>query len=153
MSLPLNIDFQQIFLHAFNLVLLFGGLYLLLYKPVKKFMDNRTAEYKAADDEAKDKLEKASKAQAEAEKNLTEAQIRIQKDKAQLLLEAEQQAEEIIKQADKTKKKILADAEDAALREKNRMINEAREEIAELAVKAAEKVLLEKTAVEEKTDA
>ena len=43
MSLPLNIDFQQILLHMLNIVLLFGGLYLLLYKPVKKFMDERAA--------------------------------------------------------------------------------------------------------------
>ena len=40
---------------------------------------------------------------------------------------------------------MLDDAEEAALREKNRMIKDAREEIAELAVKAAEKVLSEKT--------
>ena len=30
MGVPLNIDWQQILLHAFNLVILAGGLYLLL---------------------------------------------------------------------------------------------------------------------------
>ena len=35
MNIPLNIDWQQILLHALNLVLLVAGLYLLLYKPVK----------------------------------------------------------------------------------------------------------------------
>ena len=29
--MPLNINFQQIFLHLFNFVILGGGLYLLLY--------------------------------------------------------------------------------------------------------------------------
>ena len=41
MQLPLNIDWQQILLHALNLVILVGGLYALLFKPVKKFMDQR----------------------------------------------------------------------------------------------------------------
>ena len=43
MGVPLNIDWQQILLHLFNFLILFGGLYLLLYRPVKAFMDKRTA--------------------------------------------------------------------------------------------------------------
>ena len=38
MNLPLNIDFQQIALHLLNFVILAGGLYLLLYNPLKNFM-------------------------------------------------------------------------------------------------------------------
>ena len=41
MNLPLNIDFQQILLHLLNFVILAGGLYLLLYKPVNKFIKKR----------------------------------------------------------------------------------------------------------------
>ena len=62
MNLPLNIDIQQILLHMLNFVILFAVLYFLLYKPVKKFIDDREAEYKKAADEAKGKLEKADKA-------------------------------------------------------------------------------------------
>ena len=36
--MPLNINWQQILLHLLNLVILAVGLYLILYKPVKKFM-------------------------------------------------------------------------------------------------------------------
>ena len=43
MNLPLNIDLQQIFLHMLNFVILAGGLYFILYSPVKKFMDQRAA--------------------------------------------------------------------------------------------------------------
>lgn len=39
MNIPLNIDWQQILLHLFNFSILVGGLYLLLFKPVKNFMD------------------------------------------------------------------------------------------------------------------
>ena len=39
MNIPLNIDWQQILLHLLNFVILAGGLYLLLYQPVKAFME------------------------------------------------------------------------------------------------------------------
>ena len=52
MNIPLNIDWQQILLHALNLVLLVAGLYLLLYKPVKKFMAQREARYQGMADAA-----------------------------------------------------------------------------------------------------
>ena len=38
--MPLNINLQQILLHWMNLSILTGGLYFLLFKPVKQFMDN-----------------------------------------------------------------------------------------------------------------
>ena len=44
-NIPLNIDWQQILLHLFNFSILVGGLYLLLFKPVKNFMDKRTKHY------------------------------------------------------------------------------------------------------------
>lgn len=43
MGIPLNVDWQQILLHLFNFIILFGGLWLLLYKPVKDFMAKREA--------------------------------------------------------------------------------------------------------------
>ena len=145
MSLPLNINFQQILLHMLNLVLLFGGLYLILYKPVKKFMDERAAKYRELDDAANNKLTEAEEALGKAQAKLDGAEAEISENRAKARLEAEKEAESIIEEAKKTKKKMLADAEEAALHEKNRMIKDAREEIAELAVKAAEKVLSEKT--------
>ena len=39
--MPLNIDFQQILLHMLNFVILFAGLSLLLYTPVRRFLQKR----------------------------------------------------------------------------------------------------------------
>ena len=44
-GIPLNIDWRQILLHLFNLVILFLILYFLLYNPVKKFMEKRKKLY------------------------------------------------------------------------------------------------------------
>ena len=57
----LGIDIQQILLHLLNFVILFTGLYVLLYGPVKKFMDSRIEEYKKQDDEAEDKAQSADR--------------------------------------------------------------------------------------------
>ena len=59
MNIPLNIDWQQILLHFFNFSILVGGLYLLLFKPVKDFMAKREQHYQAIDDDAAAKQREA----------------------------------------------------------------------------------------------
>ena len=59
MNIPLNIDWQQILLHLLNFAILAGGLYLLLFKPVKAFMAKRESYYQNMDNEAKQKLQEA----------------------------------------------------------------------------------------------
>ena len=70
MGVPLNIDWQQILLHLFNFLILFGGLYLLLYRPVKAFMDKRTAYYADMDAEAKRKLADAERQEKQYQTHL-----------------------------------------------------------------------------------
>ena len=55
-GVPLNIDWQQILLHLFNFTILFGALYILLYKPVRDFMENREAHYAEMDSKAEQAL-------------------------------------------------------------------------------------------------
>ena len=70
MSLPLNIDLQQILLHMLNFVILVGGLYFILYAPVKKFMDQRAAGYAAMDKAAAEKMADAEKMAADQQSKL-----------------------------------------------------------------------------------
>ena len=65
--MPLGIDFVQILLHFFNVVILFGGLYVLLYAPVVKFMDKRTEEIKTQQERAGAAEKAAAEKQAEYE--------------------------------------------------------------------------------------
>ena len=57
--MPLNINWQQILLHLLNLVILIVGLYLLLYKPVKKFMKKREDAYKEREENTQAALDNA----------------------------------------------------------------------------------------------
>ena len=108
--MPLNINLQQILLHALNFVILFGALYFLLYKPVRDFMDSRKAHYEKMDEDAKAVLAEAEKTKAGYEAQLKSADEEIarrQREANEALqhavderrAQAEQQAEEIIKKA------------------------------------------------------
>ena len=59
MNIPLNIDWQQIILHLLNFAILAGGLYFLLYRPVRKFMDQREEHYRQMENEAQQRLDQA----------------------------------------------------------------------------------------------
>ena len=60
MNIPLNIDWQQILLYLFNFSILVGGLYLLLFKPVKNFMDKRAKHYQDMENAAAEREKKTA---------------------------------------------------------------------------------------------
>ena len=117
MNIPLNIDWQQILLHWMNLAILTGGLYFLLYKPVKQFMEKREAHYRNLEEEAAGKLREAEKL----------------KDAYQEKLDG---AEEEIRQA----RQIVAKAKEEAASSREQIIKESQRELRELTVAAVKKL-------------
>ena len=71
MNIPLNIDWQQILLHVFNLIILTGGLYFLLYQPVTAFMKKRQEYYAGLEADAQAKLQEAEQKVREADETLS----------------------------------------------------------------------------------
>ena len=141
MNIPLNIDWQQILLHLFNFAILAGGLYFLLFKPVKDFMDKRIVYYAEKEKEAADKIEQAKAHEQEYRNRLESADLEINRKKEQAAKDAEKIAKTILDDADKQKEHILAEAQKAAEHEKERMIQDAKEEIVGLAMAATLKML------------
>ena len=128
--MPLNINLQQILLHALNFVILFGALYFLLYKPVRDFMDSRKAHYEKMDADAK-----AALAQAEKTKEDFAAQL---KGADEEIARRQREANDALQHA-------VEKAHDAAASEHERVMEQARGEIAELMSAAAEKLVLSST--------
>ena len=91
----MNIDLQQIFLHLLNFTILLAGLYFLLYEPVKKFMNKRTAYYEDLDRQAKEKMEEARRVRRSYEERLMEAEEEIR----QLTVYIQDNATDIINRA------------------------------------------------------
>ena len=92
-GVPLNIDWQQILLHLFNFTILFGALYILLYKPVKNFMEGREAHYADMDSRAEQALADAenSKASYEQKEKDFDEEIRAEKSRLSKEIEAERE--------------------------------------------------------------
>lgn len=148
MNLPLNIDWQQILLHLFNFVLLFGILYFLLYKPVKDFMDKRTEYYKKIDDDAKTNFETSEKVKEEYLKKLAGAEEEISAKKAKTHKEMEEKNALKIKQAEKQAEQIIMDAHQTLEKERAKMLKQAQEEISDMVVTATEKIVLQSSTSE-----
>ena len=129
--MPLNIDPQQILLHLFNLVLLFGILYVLLYKPVHDFMEKREEEYRKREEDTKDALDKANELKAEYENRLVEAEKETAVKRAEISAQAESAREKIISDAHAKADEIVEDARSKAQKEHDRLIARAQSEIAE----------------------
>ena len=140
MNIPLNINFQQILLHLLNFVILAGGLYFLLYGPVKKFMDGRQKHYSDLKAQTEDELAKAKALEQEYRERLY---AEIAESKAEASRAAAEISDKIIADAEKKKEEIIADGRAAAERERRRAVDDAREEIVGLAVAATEKMMAE----------
>lgn len=144
MNIPLNIDWQQILLHLLNFVILAGGLYLLLYKPVKTFMEKRQQYYQEQDAKAAKTLADAEKTMAEVRQQLKNADA----DAAAKLAAAQKSADAAMQRqlSDARapgRSQILADAHAAAQREHDKLLSDAQKELKDLAVTATEKLVLQ----------
>ncbi|MBQ1483746.1 MAG: ATP synthase F0 subunit B [Eubacterium sp.] len=139
--MPLNIDFRQICLHMLNFVILFGGLYFLLYKPVSDFMEKRRKHYEDMARETEENLSnaRAFKSEYDAKLGLAEVEAENIKDKARA--EAVKEAKRSREQAEREAEAILENARADAEAEKGRMLNAAREEIEDIVSDVARKVL------------
>lgn len=142
MNIPLNIDWQQILLHLLNFAVLAGGLYLLLYKPVKEFMDKRQAHYQELEETAQRKLREAEEEMASGRQALQREREELCAQKAQTLQEAEQTAREHLERAKSQGDQIVAGARTAAKRTLDKAEADAQLRIKELTAAAVEKLVL-----------
>lgn len=142
MSIPLNIDWQQILLHLFNFAILAGGLYVLLYRPVKKFMEQRQAHYESMHQQAQQDREQAEKLKAEYEDKLSQVETAITQRKAEAEQELSQLRSQRVAEAKQEAEAILDKARENAKREQEELVSSASKELVDMAVTAAEKIAL-----------
>lgn len=138
--MPLNIDWQQILLHWMNLAILTGGLYFLLYKPVKEFMAKREAHYKELDQQAAEKLAQAEKTQAEYQARLDRMEEELRAERLQSQQAVQKSVEEQLAHAQSQAAEIIRDARAQAEHSRERIEKEAQREIKDLVTEAAKKI-------------
>ena len=138
--MPLNIDFQQIFLHLFNFIILALGLYLLLYRPVVAFMDKRQAHYEELDRQAAEKDAAAQQKLDAYDARLKAADEEIQRRNADANRQLEAKRQERLQRAQEQADKLDEEARKAAERERAAMLEGAKKDIPEMVVSAAGKL-------------
>ena len=138
--MPLNIDWQQILIHIFNTVLLFGILYFLLYKPVKAFMEKRAEYYKNMNSEAEKVKAEAVALKKEYEMRLVaaEEEIRAMKELTEHEISAMQKEGEVNAIAEA--EAIISKAKATAEFERKKILHDAESDITEIVTYAAEKI-------------
>lgn len=140
--MPLNIDWQQILLHLLNFVILAGGLYFLLYQPVKDFMAKREQHYREIDEAAEKNRAEAERLRRAAQERYTTAEDEIgrMRTKASDEIEAEKQRQFAEARADA--RRILETAGKTADLRTKKALADANEQLRALAVDAVEKLII-----------
>lgn len=139
--MPLNIDWQQILLHALNLSLLVGGLYALLFKPVKHYLDARSEKVETAAQDAAARQAEADRMCAEYETKLQNIDEEIRNRRSVAAAEAEKDAAKLLKSAREQAEQIVTQAKETAAREEKRIVRDAQSEITELSLEATRKLV------------
>ena len=136
MNIPLNIDWQQILLHWMNLAILTGGLYFLLYKPVKQFMEKRQEYYRQMDEQAVQKLKEAEDLKTAYQEKMDGAAEEIRQSRAKAQAAVQQSVEEQMTLA----RQIVAKARADAATSRERALRESQLELQELTAAAIKKL-------------
>ena len=141
---PLNIEPQQILLHWLNLAILVGGLYFILYKPVKKFIAKREDYYRDLEQQADDKIAQAEQFKAQYGEKLAAADEEIRQARAKAQQAVEQSTQEQLDSARAQAEHIVAQARAQADRIKEQAVHDSQDEIRRMAETAAGRLALQK---------
>ena len=132
-------------LHFFNFSILVGGLYLLLFKPVKSFMAKREKHYAGMESAAVAREKDTEELKAEMAKREAALDTELEEKRAAAAKEAEAFAQQQRDAAKAQADRILSDAKSAAENERQKIVAEANREAVAIAEEAMEKLLAKET--------
>ena len=145
----ISIDYSFIIV-ILNFVLLLIVLNKIIYKPIKKFLEERQKAIASDLDEAKASRVQAEKLVEEKTEELKHSAEEIRKMKNAATSDAEGKARDIMKNAKEQEKRILQDTEEQLETEKVKVMEVIEDELAEMVAELSAKFLSEK--LDEKKD-
>lgn len=137
----LDINFWEIILYIVNIIILFFFLRWLLYKPITKFLNNRTDAIQKQVNEAAKKQTEAEKLKAKYDAMMADAQdlaAKIIRDGKEL---ADDQAKKIVEDAGEQARQLQSRAEKQLEDQKREALLEMRQEVTDIAIQIASKIL------------
>ena len=137
----LGLSLTKVLLHLLNFAILFTCLWLILYKPVKKAVQERQDRIAKQRQEAEENLNAAKTAREESERRLGAIDEEIAEKRRASDAAATAAYEETVGRAEERAAVIIHDAEVRAEQETQRAIEEAKDEIKDVAVSLAENII------------
>ena len=132
------IDFIE---HILNVVVLFLMLRTFLYKPVRKFMQDREARFAREREQIDESRTEADALKSQYELSMKNAKLEAEKLAEAKLRSAEHEADDLRRKAKQDAQSLLTDAMAQAVTERDGLLTELKSQTAELAVDIAEKIL------------
>ncbi len=139
----ISIDYSLIIV-ILNFVLLLIVLNKILYKPIKKFLEERQQTIASDLDDAKASRTEAEKLVEKKGNELKQSAEEIRKMKGAATSDAEGKARVIVKNAKEQEKRILQDTEHQLKTEKVKVMGDIEDELAEMVAELSSKFLSEK---------
>ena len=136
-----GVDFWTALFVLLNTLLIFFVAKKFLFKPVMKMIKDRQDEIDAMYQEANTAKDEALTLEAEYKEKLAKAQLTGERMVKEATERGQKREEEIIRQANVEAEAIMAKASEDIAREKKKALNEAKDEISDIAMAIAEKVV------------
>ena len=139
--MPLNIDWQQILLHVFNFIILAAGLTFLLFKPVRKFMRAREQKYKDSAEQHAKRVEEIAELEKEKEARFAGLDGELAEHRKAVIAQTDRRNKQLVSDTEKQIEAMIAAGRRKAEEERAAYLVSAGNEIAEMVVKSAGKLL------------
>ena len=137
----LNINFFTALFTLVNTVILFLVLKKFLFKPVMKMITDRQKEIDDMYDAADSAKSEAQALEAEYKQKLSQATLTGERMVKEAVERGQKREEEILRQANEEASAIMAKASASIALEKKKALNDAKDEISDIAMAIAEKVV------------
>jgi len=137
----LGINLPSLLAQIVNFAILLGILYLVAYKPIMRMLDERSRRIKESMEQTEEIKQQVEKAEKEFKKRIEQAGRQGQEIIDRAVLTGEEIGQKARAEAKKEAEALLARARAEIRRERDEVIDELRQEFADLTILAAGKVI------------
>jgi F-type H+-transporting ATPase subunit b len=137
----LGINVNGLIAQVVNFTLLLALLYLLLYKPVLRVLDERRTRIQKSLEDAEAIRQQAARAQEEYERQVAEARQRGREVIAEATLAADRERQRILAEANEQARQIVARAQEEINFERKRLEADLHKQAVDLSIAATRRVL------------
>ncbi|MBQ7712365.1 MAG: ATP synthase F0 subunit B [Clostridia bacterium] len=140
----LGLSLTKFLLHLLNFAILFTVLWIVLYKPVRKFIRERQERIEKQQKDAQENLRSSEEARKEAEDRLRALDEELAEKRAAAEKETEAACDRLVADASARAETIVKTAEEKAKRNADEVVAGAKASVKDVAVTLAESILGEK---------